>query len=270
MLKLYKAGNSICTQKVFITLAEKKLDYDTENINLFTHEQYSPEYLKLNPKGVVPTLVHDGKVVCESTLICEYLDELYPDPTLIPPDAFDRTQMRMWSKAIDEGIFEATREISFTAMFREKMKNMSEEQRQARFRNVGDPNRRARFMSTYKDGVKSPYVAQSVAAWEKCFKNMDHSLEHGKDWLLGDEMTLGDINMMPYVARLDYLTLADIWINDRPRIQAWFKRAQALPSFKTAIADALSADDIEAMRATGEKIKPDIAKLRDEYLASLN
>ena len=68
MLKLYQAGNSICTQKVQITLDEKGLPYDTQNINLFTHEQYSPEYLKINPKGVVPSLDHDGKIVIESTI----------------------------------------------------------------------------------------------------------------------------------------------------------------------------------------------------------
>ena len=58
MLQLYTAHNSICTQKVFITLAEKALDYEIKNVNLFTNEQYDPAYLKLNPKGVVPTLVH--------------------------------------------------------------------------------------------------------------------------------------------------------------------------------------------------------------------
>jgi glutathione S-transferase len=57
MLKLYLSPNSICTQKVLITLDEKSLDYEPVIVNLFTNEQYDPEYLKLNPKGVVPTLV---------------------------------------------------------------------------------------------------------------------------------------------------------------------------------------------------------------------
>jgi hypothetical protein len=62
--------------------------------------------------------------------------------------------MRLWSKHIDEGLFEATREISFSAMFRDKLRNMSEEQRQIRFRNIGDPARSARFMSTYEHDVE--------------------------------------------------------------------------------------------------------------------
>ena len=83
MLKLYLSPNSICTQKVLITLDEKSLNYEPVMINLFTNEQYDPEYLKLNPKGVVPTLVHDDHVIPESSLICEYLDEAFPEVSLV-------------------------------------------------------------------------------------------------------------------------------------------------------------------------------------------
>ena len=69
MLKVYSFNNSICTQKVFITLAEKGLSYETQNVNLFANEQFTPEYLKINPKGVVPALDHDGQIVIESSLI---------------------------------------------------------------------------------------------------------------------------------------------------------------------------------------------------------
>ena len=141
-----------------MTLDEKGLDFETQDINLFKNEQYNPEYLKLNPKGVVPTLDHDGNIIIESTLICEYLDDTFPNPSLVPKDPFLRSQMRLWSKAVDEGIFEATREITFASVFREKMKEMSPDQREKRYQNVGDLERRARYISTYENGVESPYV----------------------------------------------------------------------------------------------------------------
>ena len=85
MLTLYKAGNSICTQKVLMTLGEKGAPYRTVNIDLFKNGQYDPAYLKINPKGVVPSLIDDdGNIVIESTVICEYLDEAFPDPPLRP------------------------------------------------------------------------------------------------------------------------------------------------------------------------------------------
>ena len=74
-LILYDFGNSVCCQKVRITLVEKGLTWEARKVDLFKTEQYDPQYLKLNPKGVVPTLVHDGTPVIESTLICEYLDD---------------------------------------------------------------------------------------------------------------------------------------------------------------------------------------------------
>src|SRR3954465_14094966 len=166
MLKVYSYFNSICTQKVFITLAEKSVRYETQNVDLFKNEQFSPAYLKINPKGVVPALDHDGRIVTESSLICEYLDECFPDRPRAPDDPYLRARMRLWSKAVDEQLFEATRELSFSAMFRDRMRSMTEEQRQGRYRNVGDPIKRARLMSTYEEGVESPYVFQGIGAFE--------------------------------------------------------------------------------------------------------
>jgi hypothetical protein len=80
-------------------------------------------------------------------------------------------------------------------------------------------------------------------------------------------MTLADINLMPFVARLDYLTLLDVWIADRPHVQAWWQRAQSRPSFRGAIPDALDAKEIAEMQTSGAKIRARVAEKRDEYLA---
>ena len=108
MLTLYDFGNSVCRQKVRITLTEKGLAWAPIRVDLFKSEQYDPKYLKLNAKGVVPTLVHDGTPVIESTLICEYLDDTFPDPPLVPKEPAARTRMRLWSKLVDEGRYIAT------------------------------------------------------------------------------------------------------------------------------------------------------------------
>ena len=153
MLILYDFGNSVCCQKVRITLVEKGLTWEARQVDLFKTEQYDPEYLKLNPKGVVPTLVHDGTPVIKSTLICEYIDETFPGPPLIPKEPAERARMRLWSKFVDEGLFDGATELSFSAMFRERMRTMPAELREKRFRNVGDPRRTDRFKSTYEHGV---------------------------------------------------------------------------------------------------------------------
>lgn len=265
MLKVYSYFNSICTQKVFITLAEKGIDYTTQNVDLFRNEQFSPEYLKINPKGVVPALDHDGRVVIESTLICEYLDDCFPSPRLVPQDPFLRARMRLWSKAVDEQLFEATRELSFSAMFRERMRNMTEEQRQGRYQNVGDPIKRARLISTYEEGVDSPYVFQGIGAFEMAFQKMEKDLRAAGPWLLGTEISLADINMMPFVARMAYLDLLDIWIAERPACRAWWERVQARPSFVASITAKVSSPDFDGMKTFGSAIRARVAERLVEY-----
>ena len=266
MIRIYSFFNSICTQKVFITLNKKAIPYETRNVDLFTNEQFTPEYLRINPKGVVPALDHDGRIVIESSLICEYLDDVFPEPRLVPADPYQRARMRLWSKAVDETLFEATRELSFSAMFRERMRHMSEEQREGRFRNVGDPIKRARFVSTYEEGVESPYVYQGIAAFEMAFIKMEKDLAQAGPWLVGPDMSLADINMMPFVARLAYLDLLDVWIGDRPATQDWWRRVQALPSFQSAIPARLKEHDVADMKTYGGRIRNRVAERRDEYL----
>lgn len=268
MLKLFTARNSICTQKVLITLAEKGLDTTTVPIDLFANEQYRPEYLAINPKGVVPALMHDGRVITESTLICEYLDDLFPVPRLIPAEPHARVAMRKWSKAVDEGLFEATRELSFSAMFRERMREMNEAQREGRFRNVGDPGKRARFMSTYELGVESPYVFEAIANYERAFAEMERALggHRAEDWLVGASMTLADVNMMPFVARLAYLDLLDVWVAERPLVRGWWQRVQTVASFGKSVSGLLTPAEMTAMATCGGRIKQRVAERRQAYL----
>jgi len=261
MITLYDFGNSVCCQKVRITLRAKSLEWTPIQVNLFRSEQYEPEYLKLNPTGVVPTLVHDGKAVIESTLICEYLDETFRDPPLVPADPWLRSRMRIWSKMVDEGLFEGVAEISFSAMFRERMRNMPEELRQKRFRNVGDPRRGDRVRSTYELGVRSPYVLYAVAAYEKAFKRLEETLAGSGPWIVGASPTLADVSLMPFAARLEYLGLLDLWINDRPRVREWWAMARGWPSFKRGLSDLITEAEYAEMRAHGPKIRDDIAAL---------
>ncbi len=263
MITLYDFGNSVCCQKVRITLCEKDLEWRSIKVDLFRSEQFDPDYLKLNPKGVVPTLVHADRPVIESTLICEYLDETFPDPPLVPTDPWQRTRMRLWTKMVDEALFEGVSEISFSAMFRERMRNMPEELRERRFRNIGDPRRRDRLKSTYELGVQSPFVLHAVAAYERAFRLLEQALATSGPWIVGEHVTLADVNLMPMVARLDYLGLLDLWTADRPRVNEWWARAREWPSLKRGLHELITPMELAEMRAHGPKIRDEVAALLD-------
>jgi glutathione S-transferase len=104
VLELYHNDMSTCAQKVRFALAEKGATWHSHHLDLRARDQQKPEYLKLNPNAVVPTLVHDGVVIIESTVINEYIDDAVAGPSLRPADAADKARMRLWTKQLDEGL----------------------------------------------------------------------------------------------------------------------------------------------------------------------
>lgn len=98
MLTLYHYGPSVSSAKVRVILAEKQMRWESKTVDLAKGEQFSPFYLALNPAGVVPTLLHDGRTVRESLVICEYLEEAFPRLALAPVNPVIRARMRVWCK----------------------------------------------------------------------------------------------------------------------------------------------------------------------------
>ena len=99
---LYNAPQSTCSQRVRFVLNTKKLPFDEVKLNLLAGDQLKPDYLKLNPNGVVPTLDHDGQIVIDSNVITEYLDEVAPQASFTPENPVARARMRTLMHFIDE------------------------------------------------------------------------------------------------------------------------------------------------------------------------
>ena len=91
MLTLYHGRTSVCSVKARLALAEKAVDFESRLLTL-RGDQFEPAYMKLNPNAVVPTLVHDDKVIIESTVIMHYVDECFPGASLMPADPFAAQQ----------------------------------------------------------------------------------------------------------------------------------------------------------------------------------
>lgn len=267
MLTLYHDHNAVCCQKVELTLLEKGVDYDDRIVSLFKSEQYSAEYLKINPRGVVPTIVHAGNTIIESTVICEYINEALPGPPLMPENPVDKAQVRIWTKLVDEEIHEAGSTLSFCAMFRDRMLAMSELEREKRYRNVGNPIREEMYRSSVELGVESPVAFRAIASYEMMTRDLEkHLSTSSKMWIAGDDYSLAEISLTPYFARIENLGLINIWLSDRPLVGQWWDRIKTRASFDEVVTHALSVDDIDQMRSSGEKIYPRVAERRQDYL----
>src|SRR5882762_9201866 len=90
MMILHHGWRSSASRRVRLCLEEKGIAYEGHVVDMAKLEHHSSEYLKINPNGVIPTLIHDGRPLHESGTICEYLDETFPDPPLRPDTPYER------------------------------------------------------------------------------------------------------------------------------------------------------------------------------------
>ena len=103
------------------------------------------------------------------------------------------------------------------------------------FENIGDPKRYDRGKTTFDSGFASPFVKYAVYAFEAIFKNIEIELSDGKDWLVEGKYSLADLGLTPYLARLEYLNLLEVWLSSKKYTQSWWERIKTRPSFKKAI-----------------------------------
>ena len=171
MIQLYHNDMSSCAQKVRIVLAEKGLEWKSHHLSLRDGESRTSEYKKLNPNGVVPTLITDNnETIIESTVIMEYLDEKYPTPPLKSVAPYSRALTRLWMKQLDEGIHLSLASISNALAFRyQHIEGKSEEELQKYFEGIPDPSRRERIWDLTKNGVESKHFLPAIQRFEKLF-----------------------------------------------------------------------------------------------------
>lgn len=261
MLQLYHNDMSSCAQKVRITLAEKGLPWESIHLSLRKGEARTDDYKKLNPNGVVPTLITDnGTVIIESTVILEYLDDAYPDIPLKPDDPIARARMRLWTKQLDEGIHVNLATVSNAVAFRyQHIEGRSPEEVQAYFNGIPDQARRARIKDLVTHGIDSEYFRPAIHHFDTLFAKMDSALEKGP-WLTGSQYTLADIAFMPYLTRFDHLKLLGI-LDHRPHLKGWYSRVTTLPSYATGIGDWLNSTYLSLMAEKGIETWPRVKEI---------
>jgi glutathione S-transferase len=252
MLELYHNDMSVCAATVRLCLAEKGLEYTGHHINLREGTQKSPEYVKLNPKGVVPTLIHDGFVVCESIIINEYLEDAFPTPHLLPAEARGRARVRHWTKQIDDGIFPATGTVSVSIAFHHQYTpELIEEQ--VKFRG---PSYR-KMVEEWRKGPDNPAFTPAIRRMDKMLGDMDKALAEGP-WLIGDQFTLADIAYAPYVTRLDHLKFLEGMLQGRPRAADWYQRLKARKTYQDALAAWFNPKYLPLMDEKGREAWPKV------------
>ena len=270
MLELYylEEADSICSNRVVMTLAEKRIDdWVPRNMVLLNRDQFNPEYLALNPKAQVPTLVHDGRVIRESSIICDYIDDLSAEPALKPADAAERAHMREWIKESDESGYQATASLNFVTKFRLEIPL---EKMEERWKKVPDIDRLHRQQSCIYEGLDSPYVLRAIGAWERTFKKMEQILADGRPWIMGEQFTLVETTHAPFIKVLEMLRLLHLWMEGRPNVQRWWESIISRQSYKDLEEyPGQGADDDAPHAKAGAAVSSKIGALLEHYRTTI-
>jgi glutathione S-transferase len=227
---LYNAPQSTCSQRVRFVLNAKKIPFSEVKLDLLAGDQLKPDYLALNPNGVVPTLDHDSAIVIDSSCIIEYLDEIAPEPQdFTPHDPVLRAKMRSLMHFMDEMPAPAVRVPTFNLAFLPRFAAMSEEEFVA-FAN-SKPLRREFMLAMGRKGFPQKDMDEALARLRRTYERMDAEIEKsGGPWLLGKDISLADVMAMPAIVRMADLGQDGAW-QDLPRVARWFDAIRAHPAF---------------------------------------
>lgn len=257
-MHLYHNPISSCSQKVRMALHEKQLSYEGILLDLQKGDQFAPEYLKLNPNGVVPTIQDQGQVITESTLINEYLDDAYPERPLKPATPGGRHAMRLFCKKIDDALHPACSAITFAIGARPGMLRLPKEDLERLIQSIPNPSRRAVRRSVIEKGVFAPEVKSAMEVHRAIFDTADGLLS-ATDWLAGKEFSLADCALIPYVLRVEHLALGKE-VESRPNLARWFKAVKSRPAYQAAVQELLPQPAVQAFGEAGEAVAEDLAK----------
>jgi glutathione S-transferase len=256
MLTLYHNDMSLCAQKVRVCLAEKGLPWEDRHLALRDGVHQQDWYLKLNRRAVVPTLIDGDKVIPESNVILEYLEEAYPAPRLAPADPDGRARMRLWTKQLDEDIHDASAAIiTFGIAFRHQYLERGEQGKEM-LEQIPNLFKRERRRDVIDKGPDSQHFVIAVKRYVQMLDEMEEALT-AHAWLAGDDYTLADVAFTPYLVRLDHLNILGM-IDKRPRVADWYRRCQQRPSFQDAIVKWENSKYLSLMRSRGDEHWPQV------------
>lgn len=234
MIEILGGPGSTCCCKVHLTAVEKGQAVVETEVSVHKHDNLTDDYIKMNRDGMVPTVLTDEMVFVESSVIMRYLDRKYPEPPLTPTDPLEAMRMDLLMKDLDEKYHSAIAFLSFSEGSRDEDGELTDAAkiRLKSFDKIPEPKRRAQRRQSIIQGLLSDEGRCACGFLETMIKDIDAALEHGP-FLAGENYSLADAALTPYVHRLWILGCDPLWNEDRPRVGEWYERIKSRNSFDT-------------------------------------
>jgi glutathione S-transferase len=220
--------------KPMLCLKEKGLEFESRYIDLHRFEQHSPEFVRINPNGQVPALIHDGRIVTESTVINEYLDDVFPQVPLRPRDPVARANMRVWSKFVDEYFCPALSMHGWNRLIPGIVERLKSGEFDALLERIPLKEQRDKWKTAATRSFTPEQLEDSRRKMGVSVERMEKILGDGP-WLAGAEYSLADINTYSIAAGVP--RFFPELMNDKisPRTMDWLKRMNERPAVKAAL-----------------------------------
>jgi glutathione S-transferase len=233
VLEIYYSWYSICSEKALICLFEKDLPFEGRHVDLFDFDQVRDDYLAIDPDGVVPALIHDGRPVYESTVINEYLEDIAPEPALRPGDAYQRADMRRWVQLFQDVVFPAAGLLSQIAFIADELnRRWPADELEALIHRKINTDRVARQLRAVRGELTTREADAALAKIGDVLDRAEHALGDGREWIAGN-YSLADAAAAPNLYRFEIIGRMDL-IDRRPAVASWYRRIKARPAFRRA------------------------------------
>jgi glutathione S-transferase len=242
-----------------LVLREKHLRPVEHHLNLRAGDATRPEYLKLNPNGVIPTLIDHGAPIIESSVICEYLEDTFPDPPLRPHNTLERAHMRTWTILPDSGLHHACGVLTFAIAFRHQMLGLPKEELERQLAEKPSAQVRENLRHTIALGIDAPQFIGAIKVYAQTIGKIGRQLERTA-WLAGAHYSLADVALLPYVCRLENLAMVWMWEGKHSSINGWLDRCKARANF-SGITDYLDANYTALMHDRGTELRAPLQTL---------
>lgn len=235
-MKLFHGWLSSASRRVRLCLAEKGLEYEGIAIDLGRQQQHAPEYLAMNPNGVVPALqLDDGRSLYESSTICEYLDDIKPEPPLRPADPYRLAMMRNFIRWTDENTLPNLLILNWSIALQPGASQWTDKELEEKLARIPTAERREAWVRIARKPYTEDEKSTALRKLLQLVDRMDGMLaQHGGAWLMGAQYTLADIAAAPFIARIAELRPGETSAAHSPRVAAWWDRIQQRPAFEQA------------------------------------
>lgn len=237
MLELYHFEPGANSLKALLCLKEKGLDFESHYINLHEFEQHDPEYVKINPNGQVPALVHDGAVITESTVINEYLEDVFPEPPLRPADPVVRANMRVWTKFVDEYFNPAASILGWDRIIKPLVEHLTEEEFEEKLKRIPLKEQQDKWRQAANRTFPQEQLDDCRRRVEFSTQKIEKALEES-EWVAGPDYSLADIGVFSVMAPMPMFYDQTVNEEKTPKCLDWHARMMARPAVKETFAMA--------------------------------